>query len=109
MIKFELTLNDFYVDTLNELVRQFNELIPDNATYSYSSQDVIELLIIREHVNSEMKLIRPWERSIFLNEVSLYVSSALLYGFNVHYYIQVTIIKCTQFNLLISWQYISIQ
>ncbi len=59
MIKFELTLNDFYVDTLNDLVRQFNELIPENDSYSYSSQDVIELLIIREYVNSELKLIRP--------------------------------------------------
>ena len=59
MIKFELHLNDFYVDTLNDLVRQFNELIPDNAPYSYSSQDVIELLLIREHVKSELKLIRP--------------------------------------------------
>lgn len=50
-----INLNDFYVDILNDLVRQFNELIPENAPYSYSSQDVIELLIIREHVNGELK------------------------------------------------------
>ena len=50
-----INLNDFYVDILNDLVKQFNELIPENAPYSYSSQDVIELLIIREHVNSELK------------------------------------------------------
>lgn len=59
MIKFELTINNFYVEALNEIVRQFNELIPDNSSYSYSSQDVIELLIVREHVNSEMSHIRP--------------------------------------------------
>lgn len=50
-----INLNDFYVDILNDLVRQFNELIPENAPYSYSTQDVIELLIIREHVNSKLK------------------------------------------------------
>ncbi|QUG41562.1 hypothetical protein KD050_20195 [Psychrobacillus sp. INOP01] len=57
--KFELTLNDFYVETLHEIVRQFNELVPEYATYTYSAQDVIELLIIREHVNSEIKTTRP--------------------------------------------------
>lgn len=72
MIKFELTLNDFYVETLNELVRQFNELLTENDSYSYSSQDVIELLIIREYVNSELKLVRPWKRSIFFFFKSVY-------------------------------------
>lgn len=57
--KFELTLNDFYVETLNGIVRQFNELVPAHASYTYSAQDVIELLIVREHVNSEIKIIRP--------------------------------------------------
>lgn len=57
--KFELTLNDFYVETLNEIVRQFNKLVPEQASYSYSAQDVIELLIVREHINSEMKINRP--------------------------------------------------
>lgn len=59
LTKFELTLNDFYVETLNDIVRQFNELVPEHSSYSYSTQDVIELLLIREHVNSELKLIRP--------------------------------------------------
>jgi hypothetical protein len=58
MIKFELTINNFYVEALNGLVRQFNELIPDDSSYSYTQQDVIELLIVREHVKSEMKHIR---------------------------------------------------
>lgn len=57
--KFELTLNDFYVETLNEIVSQFNKLVPEQASYSYSAQDVIELLIVREHINSEMKINRP--------------------------------------------------
>lgn len=59
LTKFELVLNDFYVETLNEIVRQFNELVPEHASYSYSAQDVIELLLVREHVNSEIKIIRP--------------------------------------------------
>lgn len=59
MTKFELVLNDFYVETLNDIVRQFNELVPEHASYSYSAQDVIELLLVREHVNSEIKIIRP--------------------------------------------------
>ncbi|TQR13326.1 hypothetical protein [Psychrobacillus soli] len=59
MIKLELTINDFYVETLNQLVKQFNELVPEHASYSYSAQDVIELLIVREHVSSEIKRIRP--------------------------------------------------
>jgi len=59
LTKFELVLNDFYVETLNDIVRQFNELVPEHASYSYSAQDVIELLLVREHVNSEIKIIRP--------------------------------------------------
>lgn len=57
--RFELTLDNFYFETLNELVRQFNELIPEHATYKYSAQDVLELLILKEYVNSEIKTIRP--------------------------------------------------
>ena len=57
--RFELTMNNFYFETLNELVRQFNELIPEHATYKYSAQDVLELLILKEYVNSEIKTIRP--------------------------------------------------
>lgn len=59
MIKLELTIHDFYVETLNEIVKQFNELVPEHASYSYSAQDVIELLIVREHLNNEIKRIRP--------------------------------------------------
>ncbi|MFJ7826146.1 hypothetical protein [Psychrobacillus sp. NPDC096623] len=59
MTKLELTLNDFYFETLNDIVRQFNELVPDHSPYSYSGQDVIELLLLREHVNNEIKTIRP--------------------------------------------------
>ncbi|WP_277584327.1 hypothetical protein [Psychrobacillus antarcticus] len=59
MVKYELTLNNFYVKTLNDIVRHYNELVPENASYSYSAQDVIELLIVREHVNSELRIIRP--------------------------------------------------
>lgn len=55
IIKFELTLNDFYVQTLEEIVKQFNELVPEHASYSYSSQDVIELLIVREYVSNEIR------------------------------------------------------
>ena len=57
--KFEITMDNFYFETLNELVRQFNELIPEHATYKYSAQDVLELLILKEYVNSEIKTIRP--------------------------------------------------
>ena len=57
--KFEVKLNDFSVDSIHDIVRQFNELVPYHASYSYSEQDVIELLLVREHVNSELKLIRP--------------------------------------------------
>lgn len=57
--RFELTLDNFYFETLNDLVRQFNELIPEHATYKYSAQDVLELLILKEYVNSEIKTIRP--------------------------------------------------
>ena len=60
LTKFELVLNDFYVETLNDIVRQFNELVPEHASYSYSPQDVIELLLVREHVNSEIKITRPY-------------------------------------------------
>lgn len=59
MKKLELTINEFYVDTLNEIVKQFNEFVPEHATYSYSAQDVIELLIIKEFVNCEILLSRP--------------------------------------------------
>jgi len=55
LIKYELTLNNFYVQTLNEIVKQYNELVPEHASYSYSSQDVIELLLVREHVNNEFR------------------------------------------------------
>ncbi|TQR20712.1 hypothetical protein [Psychrobacillus vulpis] len=58
MIKLEFTINNFYAETLNDLVKQFNALIPENVPYSYSTQDVIELLIIREYVNSEIKISR---------------------------------------------------
>ena len=58
--KFEITLNNFYVETLNDIVRQFNELVPEHSQYSYSTQDVIELLLLREHVNSEIKITRPY-------------------------------------------------
>lgn len=57
--KLEITMDNFYFETLNELVRQFNELIPEHATYKYSAQDVLELLILKEYVNSEIKTIRP--------------------------------------------------
>lgn len=57
--KFEITMDNFYFETLNDLVRQFNELIPEHATYKYSAQDVLELLILKEYVNSEIKTIRP--------------------------------------------------
>jgi len=60
LTKFEITLNNFYVETLNDILRQFNELIPDHSPYSYSTQDVIELLLLREHVNSEIKITRPY-------------------------------------------------
>lgn len=55
MIKYELTLNNFYVKTLNDIVRQYNELVPEHASYTYSAQDVIELLLVREYVNSELR------------------------------------------------------
>ncbi|MEK3953477.1 hypothetical protein SAMN05421670_0823 [Psychrobacillus psychrotolerans] len=55
LIKYELTLNNFYVQTLNEIVKQYNELVPEHASYSYSAQDVIELLLVREHVNNEFR------------------------------------------------------
>lgn len=55
--KLEVTLNDFYFETLNELVRQYNEFIPEHAVYKYSAQDVLELLILKEYVNSEIKTI----------------------------------------------------
>ncbi len=55
--KLEVTLNDFYFETLNELVNQFNELIPKHAVYRYSAQDVLELLILKEYVNSDIKTI----------------------------------------------------
>lgn len=57
--KFEIAMDNFYFETLNDLVRQFNELIPEHATYKYSAQDVLELLILKEYVNSEIKTIRP--------------------------------------------------
>lgn len=57
--KFEVTLNNFYFETLNDLVRQFNELVPEHASYKYSPQDVLELLILKEYVNGEIKSIRP--------------------------------------------------
>ena len=59
IMKLELTINDFYVESLNEIVKQFNEFVPKHASYSYSTQDVIELLIIKEYVNCEMLLNRP--------------------------------------------------
>lgn len=59
LIKYELTLNNFYVKTLHDIVRQYNELVPENASYSYSAQDVIELLLVREHVNSELRTKKP--------------------------------------------------
>ncbi|GGA26855.1 hypothetical protein [Psychrobacillus lasiicapitis] len=59
MTKLELTINDFYAETLNEIVQQFNELVPAHASYSYSVQDVIELLIIKEYVNYETIIRRP--------------------------------------------------
>lgn len=52
-------MNNFYVETLNALVMQYNELIPEHPTYKYSTQDVLELLILKEYVNSEIKTIRP--------------------------------------------------
>ena len=55
--KLEVTLNDFYFETLNELVNQFNELIPKHSVYRYSAQDVLELLILKEYVNSDIKTI----------------------------------------------------
>lgn len=58
VVKYELTLNNFYVETLNDIVRQYNELVPEHASYSYSAQDVIELLLVREHVNSELRFTR---------------------------------------------------
>lgn len=59
MMKLELTITDFYVETLNDIVKQFNDLVPKQASYSYSAQDVIELLIIKEYVNYETTLNRP--------------------------------------------------
>lgn len=57
--KLEVTLNNFYVETLNDLVRQFNELVPEHAPYKYSTQDVLELLILKEYVNGEINTTRP--------------------------------------------------
>ncbi|WP_277587618.1 hypothetical protein [Psychrobacillus antarcticus] len=59
MTKLEIILNDFYFETLIDIVKQFNELVPEHSPYSYSAQDVIELLLLREHVNSEIKITRP--------------------------------------------------
>lgn len=56
LTKFEINLNDFYFENLIDIVRQFNELVPNHSPYSYSAQDVIELLLLPEHVNSEIKL-----------------------------------------------------
>lgn len=57
--RFEITLNNFYFETLNDLVNQYNELISGHDTNKYSMQDVLELLILKEYVNSEIKSIRP--------------------------------------------------
>ena len=59
IIQLELTLDNFSVETINNIVKQFNQLIPEQAACSYSAKDVIELLIIREYMNSEIKLVKP--------------------------------------------------
>lgn len=59
IFQLELTLDNFSVETINNIVKQFNQLIPEQASYSYSAKDVIELLIIREYMNSEIKLVKP--------------------------------------------------